>query len=227
MLCGCAVGLVIGLALIPAAVFGPQQTWAYYREWQEVLIQPGLTGGGNQSRAKELIEVTATDTQSFMSLIHTAVHLDRGKRPRIVAGPIRNAHWGLAAVLTLFTLLAAGRRKADDPIATVLLLSALTVMMMLTSPVCHLHYFSLLLPLTAGLLAASWERRRTAVNSASLGAGIALLLSLNIVCNAVPRFPNMELVRELGMAAYATLFLWLAACVVLWRRRRYNIDIAR
>src|SRR5205823_6254799 len=45
---GCVVGLGIGLAVIPAAVFGPVRTWAYFQEWTEVVARPGLTPGGDQ-----------------------------------------------------------------------------------------------------------------------------------------------------------------------------------
>ena len=60
-LAGCAVGLVLGLVLIPAAVFGPARTLAYYQEWTEVLVRPALGTGTDRSRAKELIDVTARD----------------------------------------------------------------------------------------------------------------------------------------------------------------------
>jgi hypothetical protein len=226
-LTGCAVGLVIGLILVPAAVFGPRQTWAYFEEWQEVLIQPGLTGGGNQSRAKELIEVTATDTQSFMAIIHTALHPDRGHRPAVVSPRIRLVHCGLGALVTLLTLLAAGRTERDDPIATVLLFGALAVPMLMSSPVCHLHYLALLLPVVAGLFAAYWERCGTPTDGAELSAGLVLLAIMNIIANTVPRLPDMEAYREIGLAGYATLLIWGTACLALWRRRSFSRDAQR
>jgi hypothetical protein len=41
-LAGCAIGLVLGLAAIPAAVFGPARSLAYYHEWTQVLLWPAL-----------------------------------------------------------------------------------------------------------------------------------------------------------------------------------------
>src|SRR5260370_36728864 len=39
-LAGCAGGLVLGLAVIPAAVFGPARAVAPYPEWTPVLLWP-------------------------------------------------------------------------------------------------------------------------------------------------------------------------------------------
>jgi uncharacterized membrane protein len=51
---GCIVGLIAGMLVIPAAYFGVGRTAAYYREWNQVLVQPALVGGTDQSRAREL-----------------------------------------------------------------------------------------------------------------------------------------------------------------------------
>src|SRR5262249_22319391 len=59
-LAGSAIGLLVGLAFIPAAVLGPRRTWDYTMEWTEVLLRPALRQGGSRDRDKELIETTAT-----------------------------------------------------------------------------------------------------------------------------------------------------------------------
>src|SRR5207244_155765 len=145
--------------LVPLAVFGPRQTAAYYREWHEVLVQPALTEGGNQSRAKELIDVTATDSQSFLAVTHNTLHVDRARRPAVASPSVRLMHWALGGTFTALLLLAFGtsRRPAGDE---VVLLGGLIVLMILLSPVCHLHYFALVLPLAAGLLVQQQANRR-------------------------------------------------------------------
>src|SRR5262249_13819404 len=65
-LAGGLLGLVVGLGVVPAAALGPGGAAARYRELAEVLVGPALNLGGDRSRAKELIEVTATDSQSFL-----------------------------------------------------------------------------------------------------------------------------------------------------------------
>ena len=90
-LAGCVGGLILGLAVIPAAVFGPSRTLAYYREWTEVVVRPAFAEGQDTSRAKELIEATATDSQSLQVILHNTLNWDRWTRPtrprRRFAGP--------------------------------------------------------------------------------------------------------------------------------------------
>src|SRR5204863_4567314 len=80
-LAGCLLGLGLGLVVIPAAALGPERTLAYYEEWAHVLIEPALGAGADQSRAKELIEVTATDSQSLQATLHNTLYPDRETRP--------------------------------------------------------------------------------------------------------------------------------------------------
>jgi hypothetical protein len=87
--------------------------------------------------------------------------------------------------------------------------------MLMLSPVCHLHYFCLALPLAMGLIARQWE----ANESARVSPGLTLLLAVNFLGNGVTHLPGAELARDLGLAAGATMLLWLAAVVALWRGR--------
>lgn len=213
-LAGTAAGLVAFLILIPAAVFGPRHTLAYYREWQEVLLRPALTESGDQSRATELTNVTATDSQSFLAVLHNTLHSDRATRPINADRWVRRTHWGLGGLLTLLTCLSAAGRRGGGA-AAVVFIGALLILMLLLSPVCHLHYFALMvLPIT-GLLAASWEAQRTGGSQALVGTGGKVLIFGNIVANTLPRLPGLEALRDLGFAMYAALVLWLVCCVML------------
>src|SRR5262249_7020106 len=146
---GCAIALVVGLGVVPAVVFGPGRAVDYNREWFDVVLRPGLTRQSDPSRARELLDVAATDSPSPVATMHNTLNFDRATRPRQAAPAVRRAHWLIGALLTGLTLLAAGRRRRDGP-ATVVLLGALLVLMLLLSPVCHLHYFCLWLPLVMG-----------------------------------------------------------------------------
>jgi hypothetical protein len=213
-LAACALGLVLGLGAIPAAVFGPTRTLAYYQEWSHVLLWPALGSGTDQSRAKELIEVTATDSQSFQAIFHNSLYPDPATRPRQPAAAVRCAHWLTGGFLTLLTLLIA-RRQHDAP-AAVITFGALTVIMLLLSPVCHLHYFCLSLPLAMGALAAILESKQSLVAR----WGIPAFLVLHGIAQALPHLPTFQLLRDCGLATYATLLLWLVAMIILWKRRR-------
>jgi hypothetical protein len=207
-LAGCAAGLLLFLGVIPAAVFGPGRALAYYQEWHEVLVRPALTDAGDQTRADELTHVTATDSQSILAVVHNTRYLDRPSRPRAADARDRLAHWAVGALLTLLTFAAARRGAAREGAAAVVLLGSLVVLMLLLSPVCHLHYFSLSVPLVMGLIAAPGRLH---------GRGLWVLLAFNVVANALPRLPGLEVLRDLGLASYAALALWAAGCVVLWR----------
>src|SRR5262249_6298793 len=146
---------------------------------------------------------------------------DRATRPPSAEVPERLAHWGVGALLTLVTFAAAGRPRAQNGASATVLLGALIVLMTLVSPVCHLHYFSLSLPLVMGLFAAAWPSQNGTPRADRLRwEGLRLLLAVNVVANVLPRWPGLEPLRDVGMAAYAALLLWAAGCLVLWRSSR-------
>jgi hypothetical protein len=215
-LVSCAAGLVVFLIVVPTAVFGPRQTMAYYQEWDELVLRPGLTKRGDQTRAEELTNVTGTDSQSFVAVAHNLRYPTR-PRPAMASSGERLLHWALGGFLTLTTLALASRaRRAgrDGTIESVLFIASLLLLMLLTSPVCHLHYFSMSTPLAMGLLAASWKKRG---HSTRLTPGLIALFAFNVVANAVPRIPGMEMTRDLGLATLAGLTLWAWACATLWK----------
>lgn len=217
-LAGCAAGLAVFLGVIPAAVFGPGRTVAYYREWKDVLLQPALTEGGDQTRANELTNVTATDSQSFLAILHNALHPDRVTRPANATPAVRLTHWGLGGVLTLLTPWAAGWRREEGPRKAVFI-GSLVILMLLLSPVCHLHYFVLaLLPMT-GLLAATWETPGRP-EAPLLSRGAKLLLLAYAVAHTLPRLPGLQPLRDSGLAMQAAVVVWAFGCVVLRKRSR-------
>jgi hypothetical protein len=236
-LLGCALGLLVGLGVIPALVFGPAAALDSYRAFANVVLHPGLTEGGNsESRAKDLLELKGSDSQSLLAVIHNLSHLDRATRPANALPAVRLAHWIVGGLLTVWTLWAAGWQVRDGP-TVVLFLGALCILMVLVSPICHLHYFCLALPLILGLTAAAWEPLRTQGETPPLGKGLALLFASNVVLSTLPRLPVFEVTRDLGLAAWAALLLWLAGVVVLrartrcgtglWLGRRFNRSLSR
>jgi hypothetical protein len=222
----CLLGLVLGIGVIPAVVFGPARTWTYYREWNDVLLRPGLGTGADQSRAKELINVTGTDSQSFQAILHNSLHPDPATRPPHPATWVRAVHWLVGLLMTALTLLAAWRQRGDGP-GSVIAFGSLVLIMLLLSPVCHLHYFCLSLPLVMGLLAASWEGKA----DPRLGKGMMLLLAVNVAANALPYFAGpdarfVQLLRDDGLATGAGVLLWLVGLIVLWQRGRRALVLA-
>jgi alpha-1,2-mannosyltransferase len=218
-LLGCAAGLVIGMLLIPLAVFGPTRTVACYQEWVRVLVLPGLGQATDHTRDKELIDATGTDSQSFQVVLHNSLYPDRTTRPPSPSAWVRRAHWLAGGLLTVLTLVLAGWRR-KDAIAELLVFGSLVLNMLLLSPVCHLHYFALSVLLFLGLLAAAWEGQPTP----HPGWGLGLLGVVHFIANLLPQIPGLEPVRDGGLATYAALLLWVTAGIVLWRRSRRRVS---
>jgi hypothetical protein len=206
-LCGCALGLLIGLVVIPVAVFGPGKTLALYENFTEVLIRPALGTGTDMSRAHELTHVVATDSQSLSAMLHNSLHPDHANRPRQPADWVRAISYLLAGLMTLITLVAARRNRAN----VVLALGALILVMLFISPVCHLHYYIFALPLVMGMLTQDFQAHH------DVGRGLKLLLAVAMITWVVPNLPGMEFWREVGLATYGALLIWLAAVVRLWK----------
>jgi alpha-1,2-mannosyltransferase len=215
-LTGSAAGLFLGLILIPAAVLGPQRTWDYYVEYVQVTLAPGLGVGHDLSRSGELTHITSTDSQSLLAALHNSLHPNRTTRPADASPRLRQVAALLGGLLTLITLWAARRRQLLAGAEVPLFLGALILNMLLLCPVCHLHYFSLAVPVVMGLVASSWGDRLSPHLDRSLG----LLLLANIVIYILPNLPRLMVLRELGFAVYGGLLLWGTAVVVLRRGGR-------
>jgi hypothetical protein len=207
---GCTSGLVVGLALIPAVVFGPRQAWNYTVEWSDVFLRPVLNRGGDHSRDKELVEATATDSQSPLRLIHFALYPHLATRPADAAPWVRLAHWLIGGVLTAATIWSMGRRRlAGTELAVGL--GALTIVMLMLSPVCHQHYLCLMLPATAGLIAYCWEQG----GIAWLPRTLIVLLPFISVAMALPFIPGFGVLRDHGLPGLAALMLLAVSCAAL------------
>ena len=218
---GLTAGLLLGLIVIPIAVFGVQRTTAYYAELNRAVFEPAIVGGTDRSRATELIDPSATDSQSFQTIIHNTIAwreqftVKRRLRSHYISPSVRVAHWAIVALLTIITLAAARGQKEDNEFVQIALLSTLMIVMLLASPVCHLHYFAMALPLVAVLCAAGANNR-----AGYVGRRFAWLLAAYFVLNALPLFPGLEILHDFGMGMYAALALWFAGVTVLARSPR-------
>jgi hypothetical protein len=223
---GAVLGLLLGILLIPAACLGPTRTIGLYRDLANVLVLPALGLGEDRSRADELTQVVSTDSQSFQAVMHNTLHPDPDRRRAEApdaSAPVRLAHWLIGGTLTLLTLAAARKPSSRTGEGVVLWIGALSLIMILLSPVCHTHYFVLELPLLMALQWRSW-RRRGDVSGPLIGRSNSPLdlptLSLFvfvIVGNSVPQIPALQLLRDRGAATYTGLVVWLAACRALRR----------
>jgi len=218
MIASCGLGLVLGLVLVPAAFFGPARALSYAREWNRVLIQPALFNGANQSRSGELLDINGTDNQSFVAMFHRwrnfdeTVTIARRFRSRPLESWAKPAHWAVAMLLTLATLLAAQWRPKDDlPLREELFASSLAILMVLSSPVSHVHYFTLMVPLAMGLLMIG---RGGAVYPERKWIWLFAVAGLSA---AAPLLPGLEALRDLCVGSFGALALWGAGLVTIGR----------
>lgn len=213
---GFAAGLILGLGLIPSAVFGPTKTVAYYQEFAELVLMPGVGKGKNEARKATLTAITATDTQSFMAMMHNAIHLGSATKPDQPSSEVRLAHWGLSGALALIACLCAGWRKKERPVGEVLFLGMLCMLMMWLSPVCHLSYFSWLLPTIMALMALRWEHHTT-LGVGRLWIGLLVLNNLVHVIAHMHDYEIFRTCRQLGLTTYVGLIFFTLAAITLAR----------
>jgi hypothetical protein len=209
-LAGCTLAVIVGLAVVPVVVLGPRQTVAVYREYAEVLILPALGLGDSGSRSAEMIDAAATQSQAFQIVLHKSMHLHLAKMPPRPATWVKLAHWSIGAVLTLLTLPLLRRRQTDG-LALVAGVGMLALVMVMLSPVCHLHYFTVGLPVVLAVSARLYDKAALAGKAA-----LAFLFVGMMAAWSAPMIPGLGVLRDVGVPLAGALLLWLLGLVTFW-----------
>jgi len=216
---GVALASFIGLIVVPFSVFGPQQTLEQHEFFVKNIVLAGTAGSGDHPMGKDLTETTATDSQSFQAALHHIIHweLPREDRPPHASKATRLAHWGISGVLTLITMLVARKRLTNDPVDQSVFLGCLCALLMVVSPVSHMHYYAIVLPLVAALWLRDMSARPGQVGGSP--ATVAAITAWGIM-TALPLFPGPipERLREIGFGAAATVGLWAYGLAVLGKK---------
>jgi hypothetical protein len=210
-LTGVALALFLGLVVVPVVVIGPIMTWQVYRDYAELTVLPATGLGSSESRSDELINATATQSQSFQVIMHKTMYLRVLFPPPKPAAWIKIAHWLLGAILTLLTLRFMNRRWGDG-LATMAGIGMLSLVMVLLSPVCHLHYFTVGAPVVMALLA-----RFDVQGSRATRRRLWCLLLAITVAWSLPMIPGLGIMRNVGVPMYGALALWFAGWLAPWQ----------
>jgi alpha-1,2-mannosyltransferase len=210
-LLGFAAALVFGLVVVPSLVWGPRAAIDLNRRFVQSVLHPGATGDGDSTRGWELTNATATDSQSFQSVIHNWIHADRHSRPVDASRETRLAHW-LVGGLVAFAILLGVRLLESNPANDLIRMGALGVSMLHLSPVSHMHYYAYALPLVCGVWLKALRDRPD--RAAPVGMPLAALLVWSAL-TTLPLFdaPLAETLRSHGgglAASYVLLRAGLA-----------------
>jgi len=218
----CLVGLMIGLlgllVVVPAMILGPSQALATNAKFIDVMIHPSISTNHDATRALEMFHVLRTDNQSIQAVLHAWQHWGDPNAPPQPDSATRAVHWVIGFGLTAVTLGAVRRRRLKRE-QILLWLSSLIVVMLLVSPMAHLHYYCLTLPLVLALLHRAWEGQ----SGLWPGKKLAFMLALHVAGGAFPLIFGQY--RNLGFAPLTTLPLWAAAVRSLWFERETAADV--
>jgi len=211
-LTGCAVGLVVGLVVVPVAVMGPSRTLSVYEDYADVLIKPALGFAADPLREKELLDAAATQSQSFQVILHKTIHLGQAAIPPQPAGWVKLVHLLIGATMTLSLVWGKGGlpNAVGRPLFVRLALLLLVTVMM--SPVCHLHYFTVAVPLFMIV--------RARMEAEGVWRGYWLWVALTVVfvmAQSVPMIPGFLILRNVGVPLVSMLACWVAGLAYCWR----------
>jgi alpha-1,2-mannosyltransferase len=202
---GLTLGMVVGLGVLPAAVWGVSGAVEMNRTMLKVVLEPGATGRGDTSRARELTDGVSTDSQSFQAAIHNWRYRHALVKPSDLDRDTRLIHWAISGVVLGLTLLAS--RRAGPGVADQLIVfGGLCTVMLLMTPVSHMHYFVMALPLVSGVWLKDVAGRPGAVWATP--ATTAVLLGWGVL-TGVALFPYgvTSWLREMGAGPLLTLGL--------------------
>lgn len=204
-----AVAGVVLLFALPAALWGPGGAVDVNLKVWNSVVAPGAGAGGDGARAKELTDATATDSQSVLAAVHAWRHPDPDRRPTEADGTTKAIHWAVAGSFLLGTA-AFAVRAPRNPADQLLVVGQLSALLILMTPVSHMHYYGFALPLVCAvwLKGIGDDARRIYPEARAL-----VPLVLWGVLTAVPLFPGSacEFLRQRGLGGLATAGLWFSA----------------
>jgi hypothetical protein len=217
-LVGAAAAVVALVGVVPAAVWGVDGAVRVNAKMVRVVLGPVFDKDGDQTRAKELHGMTATDSQSVRTAVQAWLYPDLETRPDEAAPAAKFAHLAVAGGMLLATCWVGFRRLTPAPADQLLYLGAVLALMTQVSPVSHMHYYAFDLALVAGL----WLRgvaARPGSHTADART-VALLAGWGII-TAVPLFPGpaFDRLRECGLGPAATIALWAVGLAAIGRTR--------
>ena len=89
--------------------------------------------------------------------------------------------------------------------------------MVLISPVCHLAYFVLEMPLIMAVVDRAWIPGPKSGSRRFHARLLTMLFACLFVAHILPHIPGLELLRDLGLGMYAALVWWAIAWLMAYQ----------
>jgi hypothetical protein len=213
-LIGVGLGAVLLLGVLPACVFGLSGAVRENRKLLDQVLLPGVTAEGDQTRAKELTQTVATDSHSFQAVIHNYLNPDIYTRPADASTSTRLIHWAICGLMTAITLVVGWRSRGGDASLQLVFLGCLLLVMVLASPVSHVHHYAMALPAISGLWLKGLADRP---GYAWPKPWVLVPLLMWCVGTGLPLFPGRVFtqMREFGLGTGTTMIVWMVGVAVL------------
>ncbi len=212
VLAGVVLGGLLLFGVLPACVFGVPGAIRENLKLVDQVLVPGTTGQGDQTRAKELTRTDATDSQSFQAVIHNLRYTKMYERPVDASAATRIIHWVIIGLMTALTLWMGWRNRNSGVPEQLLVFGCLVLVMILASPVSHMHHYAMALP----AISAFWLKGLAdRPGYAWPRPWVLIPLFIWLAGTGIPHLPGFVFIqmRQFGSATFATVFLWASG---LW-----------
>lgn len=213
---GLALGLVVGLVVIPVAGLGVTGAEKAYHSFVDRVLIPGGMGTDTPEQLRELLPMKG-ENQSFLGVLHNNLYLnftwdasdDSVNYPATASKVERLIHYIISAVFTLLTLGVAWRHGLTSKANEVIFVGSLMLLMLHITPISHPHYYSFGVVLVAGL----WLQGMSRISGVWPGWSVTLPLVTWSVGNAPSFLPGstFELLNFRGLGLVCSIMLWAVA----------------
>jgi alpha-1,2-mannosyltransferase len=219
---GFIAGLVIFLGVLPVITWGWDGAIRENTRFLKLVVAPGFIKSEQateeeQLLARELHNLTAKDSQSIMAILHFIQYPSYLGRPDTPSAATKMWHWGLCGAMLLMTIcvtIAANRRHSFTSAQWLIVLGCLIVVMLVTVPTSHMHYYAIVLPMLVGLTIHAMRDRTRAVPA---WPTLTLLIFWGVAVGLCTLDDGIfETLRHYGLAVWATVLMWVIGLVQLF-----------
>jgi alpha-1,2-mannosyltransferase len=216
LLSGFAAGMILIMGVLPTITLGPTKAFTLNRDFLNSMIFARF--GEHEDKSKVKLHDRAVDNQAVMAASYNirnpgAIEKNAETAPDKLD---RALHWGSSLILCLGSILAVWRRDRTGTPDTrartdLLFIGVLMCAMVAISPMSHLHFFALAIPLVAALWAQSRQRGGPTRAFWTLAAAY-------FIANLLPHVPALVSLKYWGLAGAANLALWAVGVREMSRR---------